>query len=103
MAQVINIQDAKLKTLSVEIKALTVNGKQMTLSVFRQLPEANIFDGEGRLRGTAWGFVRHRWGDMPDGAIHVVWQRGESLCRFATYEWDWKHTGKKLPQLFIAV
>jgi hypothetical protein len=30
--------EATLSTVRVEIKALTVSGKQMTLAVFRQLP-----------------------------------------------------------------
>jgi hypothetical protein len=80
-AKVINIEDAKLKTLSVEIKAMTVNGKQMTLSTFRQLPEEILITDEGKLKGVPWGIVRYFWGDQSKDGIHVVWQDGSNLYR----------------------
>lgn len=53
--------EATLSTLKVEIKALTVSGKQMTLAVFRQLPVSEALDGRWKLRqGVAyWGTVRY--------------------------------------------
>ena len=36
---IIDVQQAEIKTASVEIKSLTVSGKQLTLAVFRQLQE----------------------------------------------------------------
>jgi hypothetical protein len=83
-AKVINIEDAKLKTLTVEIKAMTVNGKQMNMSIFRQLQEANIFDEhEYVLKGIPWGIVRYPFGEYknPDG-FHVVWQQENVLYRW---------------------
>lgn len=81
-AKLINIEDAKLQTLSVEIKAMTVNGKQMTLSTFRQLPERNIFAVDYKLDGgVPWGLVRYHWGDQSRSGFHVVWQLDSVLFR----------------------
>ncbi len=57
----IEAKSASLDTMAVTIQALHVSGKQMTLSVFRQLPTISIFDDEGDPIHDAkpWGFVRY--------------------------------------------
>jgi hypothetical protein len=40
------VQEASLRTLSVEIKALVIGKKQMTLAVFRQLPRRPLINPE---------------------------------------------------------
>lgn len=57
----VSTKQASISTLSVTIKAIHVNNKQMTLAVFRQLPVlANVADYKGILEGlNAWGFVRY--------------------------------------------
>lgn len=52
----VEAKSALISTASVEIKTLTLNGKQMTLSVFRQLPRAVPRDG---VVGRLWGVVNY--------------------------------------------
>ena len=60
MEKVIQIRDAVLKTLKVEVKSLTISGKQMTLAVFRQLIEEPLINVEtGELKGVPWGTVNY--------------------------------------------
>lgn len=77
----INVEDARIKTATVEIKALTINAKQMTLSVFRQIQEEPIIDtATMQLRGTPWGLINYFWKEA-EGEIHVLWQKGTELRR----------------------
>lgn len=75
---------AIISTASVELRTITINNKQMTLAVFRQLPEEQLLSPKtGELRGVAWGPVNY----CPDRScegdthIHVVWQQGSVLKR----------------------
>lgn len=80
----INVTDVTLKTATVEVKSLTLNNKQVTLAVFRQLKEETLIDAETcELRGTPWGVVNYhpdRCADEPPH-LHVVWQKGAELRR----------------------
>jgi hypothetical protein len=63
----VKVSDATLNTITVSLTALTVNNKQMTLSVFRQLPRMSNWldiDAQGTLirakeLGVLWGLVRY--------------------------------------------
>ena len=56
----VETKSASIETLSVQILALHVDGKQMTLSVFRQLPIAKVFMNDGNpLAVSCWGLVRY--------------------------------------------
>ncbi|MFL6354563.1 MAG: hypothetical protein ACJ74Z_22310 [Bryobacteraceae bacterium] len=80
----ITTQDAKIKTATVEVKALIISGKQVTLSVFRQFQKENLIDLEsGLLKGVPWGRVNYDpWGcTASDKHLHVVWQKGGELRR----------------------
>lgn len=81
----ISVQDATIRTATVEIKTLTISNKQVTLAVFRQLQEETLVDedADGFL-GLPWGTVNYH----PDTAckdagrhLHVIWQKGEELRR----------------------
>lgn len=74
-------QHATIKTASVEIRSLIVSGKQVTLSVFRQLREQLLFDEQLNLMGVPWGVVNYYWGDMNKDEVHVVAQFGMELVR----------------------
>ncbi|MGW2161844.1 hypothetical protein [Nonomuraea sp. NPDC001699] len=69
----------------MEIKALTVNGKQVTLAVFRQLYEEPLYDPlSWNAFGTPWCRVNYHPDrcDRDDAAHeHVVWQKGDELRR----------------------
>lgn len=94
LVRLIDIEDVKLKTFSVEIKALSITGKQMTLSVFRQLPRENIFDENYSLRGIPWGTVNYYWKGN-EGDIHIVWQRDNVLYRDVLFSAD--EIGNRFP------
>ncbi len=103
-------QELTIQTASVDVKILRVGKKQMTLSVFRQLPKEDLLAGYSRPRrisgraededfelherGTPWGIVRYFWeSDDPfvrsveaDWAcfrerIQVVWEEEGRLSR----------------------
>lgn len=123
LAKVISIHDAKVKTMSVGIKAMTISDRQVTLALFRQLIEEELIDYyAGTLNGLPWGFVNY----CPDNECrclgthwHIVWQKGDELRRATVWKelFEVKEplTGNKerfkrmkreiteLPQLFIAV
>jgi hypothetical protein len=127
-SQPITVHNAQLMTTTVEIKTLTVSGKQLTLAVFRQIQD-EPFSGN---RDAAWGRVNYcpnkacqscdrRWrpGDQINSYrecyrvhhVHIVWQFDDELRRSTIFagcgahkrpnlDYDW---AIQLPQLFIAV
>lgn len=83
---ILTTHEASVKTASVEIKALTVSGKQVTLAVFRQLKNEQLIDTyTGKLVGTPWGTVNYFFGDCRDNHLHIVWQKGDELRRSCVY------------------
>lgn len=83
----ITAQEATIKTASIEIKTLTLGNKQMTLAVFRQLPEKDIIDQVAcELRGIPWGTINYHT-DCKDEAehLHVIWQEENKLYRAKVY------------------
>jgi hypothetical protein len=86
MARILTAENAQMHTAAVTIRTLTIEKRQVTLSVFRQLIEEDIFDWNTlALRGVGWGHVRHAIDEPPDTAINLVWQRGTELRRCITY------------------
>lgn len=80
MGNYIETTTATLDMLSVTIRALHVNGKQMTLAVFRQLPTIAIYNKDGSLAPIEfWGIVRYAIKDQGD--IWVVCAHQNRLYR----------------------
>ena len=79
----IDVKEATIRTAAVEVKTLSVSGKQVTMGLFRQLKERDLIEPDsGELMGTAWGNVNYFWGDCKDGGhLHTVWQDGQELYR----------------------
>jgi hypothetical protein len=82
----LTVQQAQITTATVEIKTLSVSGKQVTLAVFRQLLEEDLIDSDGMLptlRGTPWGMVNYHPEKCSEDSRHrhVVWQLGDELRR----------------------
>jgi len=87
----ITTHEATVKTAAVEIKVLSLSGKQMTLAVFRQLKRERLLEWVSvELRGVPWGLVNyhadcvdrtyHEDFDLrPYEHLHVVWQSGDEL------------------------
>lgn len=85
MSKVITIKEANISTLNVELKAIHINSKQMTLSVFRQIQEETLFDDKFNLLGVPWGSVNYFWDkalQFNTTVLHVVWQKGNELRRW---------------------
>lgn len=83
MTKSLDLHNAEIRTASVEIRALTISGKQVTLAVFRQLREEPLIAEDATLNGVPWGTVNYhpdKCGDDPEH-LHVVWQRGNELLR----------------------
>lgn len=86
---ILTTHEASVTTATVEIRTLTINGKQVTLAVFRQLPESPVLDCEtGEFLGRPWGTVNYH----PDKCqassahLHVVWEKDGQLFRALTRE-----------------
>jgi hypothetical protein len=54
-----HVTDIRISTASVDIQVMRIGTKQMTVAVFRQLPEKDIFDEWGYLLAPAWGWVNY--------------------------------------------
>lgn len=81
---VINIENVQIKTVAIEIKALTVNNRQVTQSVFKQIPEEHILDLETvTLKGLIWGHVNFQ---TSENLYHLIWQKGKELRRCLFYK-----------------
>jgi hypothetical protein len=84
MTSVILAREATVKTAAVEVKALTISGKQVTLAVFRQLEERELVNEyDASLNGMPWGWVNYHPDKCADDMrhIHVVWQQEDRLYR----------------------
>ncbi len=83
MKRTLDIHTAELTTAAVEVKTLTIRGKQVTLAVFRQLEERPLVLEDGTLAGLPWGRVNYHPGKCADCGehMHIVWQLGDELRR----------------------
>lgn len=82
MTKQLTVHNATVTTAAVEVKTLTISGKQVTLAVFRQLREEQLIAEDGTLNGTPWGYVNYHPDKCDDaGHRHFVWQRGDELLR----------------------
>ena len=79
--------EAQLATLSIDIQAIRVNGKRMSLAAFKQLQEGDYFD-EKKPNCKIWGMVRYKL-DKDDGGDWVVYSRDGTLYRRKTPIDDW--------------
>ncbi|GHO49766.1 hypothetical protein [Ktedonospora formicarum] len=82
--QKLTTSDVLIKQVAIEVKVLKIGNHQVTLSVFRQLKQEDIFDADtGELLGTPWGTVNYHVDceDIKGEHLHVVWQKGNELRR----------------------
>lgn len=90
MSKALTVHNAEIKTAAVEIRTLTISGKQVTLAVFRQLREEPLIADDGTLNGVPWGIVNYHpdkcGGSNSREHWHVVWQRGAELLRSAVIQ-----------------
>lgn len=104
MPKQLTTQNATITTAAVEVKTLTISGRQVTLAVFRQLREEPLIAEDGTLNGVPWGAVNYhpdKCGDAPLKHWHIVWQRGDELLRSRVYEkpsFDWPRASDWAPE-----
>lgn len=84
--QLLNKNHVVVHTATIDVKVLRIEKKQVTMSVFRQIPEENLFrlDDRGWLLvdGDPWGVVHYVWNDSPRWARkYLVFQRDGKLFR----------------------
>lgn len=93
----VNVEEATIHTLTVEVATMKINGRQVTLSVFRQLRKEDLLaypeEGESCVfRGLPWGTVHYFPDECKDANrgthLHVVWQLGGVLRRACIDEWS---------------
>ncbi|MGH3305308.1 MAG: hypothetical protein ACRDOK_27320 [Streptosporangiaceae bacterium] len=87
----LTIHNAQLTTAKAEMVKLTVDSKQVTLAVFRQLIEEPLVDEDGNLNGVPWGTVNYHPDKCADERdhLHVVWQKGDLLRRSMVRQPRW--------------
>lgn len=107
--RVLSTKNAGIKTVQVNIKALVVGNKQVTISMFKQFPRETIFkneniDGELKptIKGEPWGVIIHdyqEWLLWQDGNILKIGDHTDArIIRKLMSKLE-----KELEQLFIAV
>lgn len=110
--RVVEAHEASISTATVEVKTLTIKGRQLTLSVFRQIVREPIIvesaDGV-KLAGQPWGRVQYHpapCDNKGDTHLHVIWQKGGELRRACVdpvkkavfaHGTDYSTYGKSLP------
>lgn len=88
MPRHIDAHEALVKTATVEVRTLTISGKQVTLAVFRQLQNEPLLDPyTGEFLGTPWGTVNYFWGRCQPDHLHVVWQKASELRRSCVHRY----------------
>lgn len=76
---------ATVESLTIEVKAIRIDGRKMTIAVFQQLPSIRLLvDPQGekptiREDLNTWGYVRHKVRD--EGELWLVSERNGELCR----------------------
>lgn len=76
----LDAEDVRITTCTVTIKTLRVDSRQLTQSVFRQLPEIDLIDPVTlELSGLPWGWVNYHLGHHRHQ--NFVIQKGQHLYR----------------------
>jgi len=106
-AKVGSAGSASIKEKTVTIRTLSVNNKQMTLSVFKQLPYNHEHFEGGKVDESMnyWGYVYREPKKMDDEWKWVIYESNGILYKCSINNSDKALTDhmKKFPQLFIAV
>ncbi|MFE5108279.1 hypothetical protein [Streptomyces sp. NPDC056663] len=82
-------QNATVTMATIQVQALTIGKRQVTLAVFRQLEDEEIIQPlHADLSGEPWGRVNYHPDKCADEKehIHVVWQKDDELRRATVYE-----------------
>lgn len=83
-AYALHKEHAIVHTTSIDVKIMRLDKRQLTMAVFRQLPEKAIVGDSTNpsLLGVPWGRVAYLWDKSPKWAdYYLVWQEGNQLYR----------------------
>lgn len=72
-------KEASITTTGINIKCLRVDGRNLTMSVFRQIPKKWFINEDGF--GNIWGWVNYFWKNE-QGKYHVIWEMDNKLYRY---------------------
>ena len=95
---------ASAAELTIEVKALRIDGRKMTISVFRQLKVSNLVLRFGPTNEDArknqylkwWGYVRHEIPNQGDLWL-VAEERGELVrCNLGSLDFGYESARNKL-------
>jgi hypothetical protein len=93
---VINVDEAVVRTATIEVRMMVIDKHRVTLSLFRQFQKRDFLDRKtGHQRGIPWGLVNYFWPGCDQRGVetrhlHVLWQDGTELyrdCVFAENTW----------------
>lgn len=87
---------ARITTATVTVKVIRIGSKQMTLSVFRQLPVHDIFDQYGDLVAQPWGWVNYDRCTTGLSRKPFVFSLDEQLWRYNLFEYAEFHVEKTM-------
>lgn len=96
MNKEVKIERVELTTASIEIKTLAIDGKQLTLSVFRQIPKAFLLQEDLSFSGTPLGWVNYFFGEYKNfRGLHILWTYEKLLLRSLISEYCPYHGKEK--------
>lgn len=85
--RLLTTSDVAIKQVAIEVKVLKIGNRQVTLAVFRQLPNEQIINFEtGELKGIPWGRVNYHVDCKGNDHTHLVWQKGNELRRAVIHD-----------------
>lgn len=78
--------DGSIQERQVTVRVLTIGTKQVTQTMYKQLPEEQVINDEtGALDGEVWGWVNLHDKDCPeDYHLHAIWESDGQLKRACT-------------------
>jgi len=69
-------EQASIQARSIAVKVLTIGTKQVTQSLYKQLPTGDLLQDEtGAIDGTPWGWVNLHDADCRGKHLHVVYEQ----------------------------
>jgi hypothetical protein len=82
----VEADQSEIRRLSIEVKALRINGKKMKRALFRQIPKRSIIGADGEPMGDPIGWINGYPKRALPGCLHILWSAGGKLYRDYLYD-----------------
>jgi hypothetical protein len=85
------VKNVSIQTASVEIRVVKVDNHKMTLSVYDQIEQEQIFNRDGSLKGKPLGYVNRHGSEEIMAEYrhrHIIWQKDGELRKTIVYDFD---------------